>query len=228
MLIKYLIIIYWEGNKVVWARTTFLSHINMQPPGLLFSLHSAHMFLFKASRPDYDDWCSHYPLPHNASSNGWLPKAVEGRPFLPTALLIFHRETLLFFQSFAPQSFPYSHQWIVLFPHFYFAFSASTLLHFRPWNYARCGLLPLQTILFPSFLLFWYLPMLLSPLLWPGNWLSFMATLSGRCSKVGSLCFDWSGEQESGFGPWRCTQCLVAVAKLAVEVVCVVPLQADG
>lgn len=44
--------------------------------------------------------------PLNAPSNGCLPKAEEGRPFLPTALLIFHRETLLFFQSFAPQSFP--------------------------------------------------------------------------------------------------------------------------
>lgn len=44
--------------------------------------------------------------PPDSLSNGWLLTAFEGRPFLSTALLIFHRETSPFFHSFAPQSSP--------------------------------------------------------------------------------------------------------------------------
>lgn len=42
--------------------------------------------------------------PQTPPSNGWLPEAAEGRPFLSTALLIFHRETSPFLHSFVPQS----------------------------------------------------------------------------------------------------------------------------
>lgn len=60
------------------------------------------MFLFKASGADGHDWCVHPPS--DSLSNGWLPQAVEGRPFLSTALLIFHRETSPFLHSFTPPS----------------------------------------------------------------------------------------------------------------------------
>lgn len=150
--------------------------------------------------------------PLNAPSNGWLPKAAEGRPFLPTALLIFHRETLPFFHLLLnPSPTATSGSFYFLFYISPFCFCTAAF-PFMPWNYARCILLPLQTVLLPSFFLFWYLPMLLSPSLWPGSRLSCMATRSRRCSKVGSLCFDWSGRQEAGVGPWRCTRRLVAVA----------------
>lgn len=52
--------------------------------------HGSHMFLFKASRADYRDWLAPSPTPR---------PTVEGRPFLSTTLLIFHRETSPFSHS---------------------------------------------------------------------------------------------------------------------------------
>lgn len=97
----------WPNPKVKCFLLLF--RINMDPASFLVSfslLQSTHMFLFKASSADYHDWCVHPPPSPDSLSNGWLPTAVEGRPFLSTALLIFHRETSPFFHSFAPQSSP--------------------------------------------------------------------------------------------------------------------------
>lgn len=129
MPMKYLIIIYWERNSVVSVRATFLSHINMQPPALLFSLHLAHMFLFKARCADYDDWCAHYP-PAQCSVQRLTPKGSRGEAFPPNRTVDFPQGNFTVLPVICSSVFPsFSHQRIVLFPHFHFCRSASALLH---------------------------------------------------------------------------------------------------
>lgn len=82
----------------------------------------------------------------------------------------------------------------------------------RSWIHFRCEMQPLQTLSSRSLLLFWLLPMLLSPsLLWAGAGLSYMARRLGLCSHVASLRSDWSGRRGAGVGRWRHTGCTVAV-----------------
>lgn len=73
---------------MVKRRAKLLFHINMQPPALLLSLHSAHMFLFKASRADCDDWCAHYP-PAQCSVQRLTPKGSRGEAFPPNRTVDF-------------------------------------------------------------------------------------------------------------------------------------------
>lgn len=199
---------------MVQPRAKFLFHINMQPPALLFSLHSAHMFLFKASRADCDDWCAHYP-PAQCFVQRLAPKGRRGEAFPPDRTVDFPQGNFTVLPVICSSVFPLRPPVDCFVPSFSFCLSVSTLVHSclghgTTLGAACCNCRQPYCLIF--FFLFWYLQMLLSALLWPGSWLSFMATHSGRCSKVGSLCFDWSGRQEPGAGPWRCTQCLVVVA----------------
>lgn len=156
------------------------------------------MFLFKASSADYHDWCAPPAPPPDSPSNGWLPKAVEGRPFLSTALMIFHRETSPFFHSFAPQSSPptVSSSSTSPFSFYFSVFFLFGILKVLSSGHgstlgARCSpckhLHPVPSFCFDS------LPMLLCPLLWAGGRLSYMARRLGLCSQVVSLRSDWSG-----------------------------------
>lgn len=88
--------------------------------------------------------------PPDSLSNGWLPKAVEGRPFLSTALLIFHRETSPFFHSFALQSSPLVAPLFLLFLFLFlffllFFFCCILKFWFRSWIHVRREMQPLQT-----------------------------------------------------------------------------------
>lgn len=91
---------------------------------------------------------------------------------------------------------------------FYFLFYISPFCFctaafpFMPWNYARCILLPLQTILLPSLFCssFWYLPMLLSPSLWPGSRLSSAVWphVQEDAAKLGAFALIGQGGRKQG------------------------------
>lgn len=160
------------------------------------------------------------PPPPASLSNGWLPAAVEGRPFLSTALLIFHRETSPFFHSFAPQSSRLavrssSGSCFSPPPPSPSSFLSLDLkVWFRSWIRFRCEMQPPQTISMRSLFFFWLLPMPFSPSLWAGGRLSYMARHLGLCSRVVSLRSDWSRKEQrqqgAGVGWWRHTGCTAA------------------
>lgn len=136
---------------MVKRRAKLLFHINMQPPAPLLSLHSAHMFLFKASRADYDDWCAHYP-PAQCSVQRLTPKGSRGEAFPPNRTVDFpqgnfYRSSSHLLLSPSPTATSGSFYFLFYISPFCFCTAA---FPFMPWNYARCILLPLQTILLPS------------------------------------------------------------------------------
>lgn len=121
--------------NVLTSTETIASFVSHEVgPRLLSACVSPHMFLFKASGADCHDWCAHPPS--DSLSNGWLPQAVEGRPFLSTALLIFHRETSPFLHSFTPPSSaaPLSFSFCSSLP---FVF-LDLLVWTKPWTLSWC------------------------------------------------------------------------------------------
>lgn len=146
--------------------------------------------------------CSPPPLPY-CLSNGWLLKAVEGRPFLSTALLIFHRETSPFFSLIPSPVFPFKPLAapVVLL----FSFTPTLPLSIFSLKFpsghgsalgARCS--PRKQIRRAPSFCFDPFPMLLSPSLWAGGLLSYMARSLGLCSQVVSLRSDTG--RNSGVG----------------------------
>lgn len=187
-----------------------LFHINMDSTSFPVSLSlsfSSPLICFYLRPAVLTTMIGVFTPPPDSPSNGWLPKAVEGRPFLWTALLIFHKETSPFFHSFSPQSSP---QTISSSSISLFSLDFSLEVWLRSWIHFSHEMQPLQTSSPRSLLLFWFLPMLLSPSLWAGGRLRYMARCFGLCSQVLSLRSDWSGRQGAGVGRWRRTGCTAA------------------
>lgn len=100
----------------------------MQPPALLFSLHSAHMFLFKASRADYDDWCARYP-PAQCLIQRLTPKGSGGEAFPPNRTVDFPQGNFTVLPVICSSVFPLQPPVDCFISLFLFGLSASTLLH---------------------------------------------------------------------------------------------------
>lgn len=100
----------------------------MQPPALLFSLHSAHMFLFKASRADYDDWCAHYP-PAQCFVQRLTPNGSRGEAFPPNRTADFPQGNFTVLPVICSSVFPLLPPVDCFVSSFSFCLSASSRLH---------------------------------------------------------------------------------------------------
>lgn len=113
---------------MVEPRAKVLLHVNMQPPALLFSLHSAHMLLFKASRADYDDWCARYP-PAQCLVQRLTPNGSRGEAFPPNRTVDFPQGNFTVLPVICSSVFPLQPPLDCFVSSFSFRLSASTRLH---------------------------------------------------------------------------------------------------
>lgn len=192
--------------------SSFVSH--KHGPCLLLSLspplYSTHMFLFKASSADYHDWCVLSPLPtrrpttvSHRQRRGGL--SLQPHCWFSTGKLHHSSTHSLLSLSLQPLSAPLSS-----FSSASFCLDCKVCL--RSWIPFRCKMQLIKSFSFHTLLLFWFLPMLLSALLWAGGRLSYMARCLGVCSQVASLRCDQFGRQGAGVGSWRHTGCTAAAA----------------
>lgn len=154
--------------------------------------------------------------PLRAPSNGWVANSAEGRPFLPDHTVDFPQGNFTVLPVICSSVFPLQPPADSFISSFIYTLpfsSATAAFPLRPWSYARlpsaAPARPSRRLLSPCFDTCRCFPV---PRCGLGVGSARMATRWRRCSKVKSPCFDWSGRQEAGAGPWRCTRRLAAVA----------------